>query len=96
MGVTIRDLARFPSQPFDERLIARVEKAAKAHGHSVRRIVSGAGHDAQMMATLCPTAMIFVPSIGGLSHNPKEFSTEADIIAGANVLAEIAWEEANA
>ncbi|MCA3635500.1 MAG: Zn-dependent hydrolase [Methylobacterium sp.] len=95
-GVAIRDLARFPSQPFDERLIARVESAAKAHGHSVRRIVSGAGHDAQMMATLCPTAMIFVPSTGGLSHNPKEFSTEADIIAGANVLAEIAWEEANA
>lgn len=96
VGVTIRDLARFPAQPFDERLIARVEKAAMAQGHTVRRIVSGAGHDAQMMARLCPTAMIFVPSIGGLSHNPKEFSTEADIIAGANVLAEIAWEEANA
>lgn len=96
VGVAIRDLARFPAQPFDERLIARVEKAAAAQGHSVRRIVSGAGHDAQMMARLCPTAMIFVPSIGGLSHNPKEFSTEADIIAGANVLAEIAWEEANA
>lgn len=96
VGVAIRDLARFLAQPFDERLIARVEKAATAQGHTVRRIVSGAGHDAQMMARLCPTAMIFVPSIGGLSHNPKEFSTEADIIAGANVLAEIAWEEANA
>lgn len=96
IGITIRYLARFPSQPFDERLIARVERAAKAQGHSVRRIVSGAGHDAQMMARICPTTMIFIPSIGGLSHNPNEFSTEADIIAGANVLAEIVWEEANA
>jgi beta-ureidopropionase / N-carbamoyl-L-amino-acid hydrolase len=96
LGLSIRDLARFPAQAFDDHLIARVEKAATAQGHKVRRIVSGAGHDAQMMARLCPTTMIFVPSIGGLSHNPKEFSTEADIIAGANVLAEIAWEEANA
>jgi N-carbamoyl-L-amino-acid hydrolase len=47
---------------------------------------SGAGHDAQMLARVCPTAMIFVPSAGGISHNVKEFTSPADLEAGANVL----------
>jgi N-carbamoyl-L-amino-acid hydrolase len=47
---------------------------------------SGAGHDAQMLARVCPTAMIFVPSAGGISHNVKEFTGAADLEAGANVL----------
>ena len=47
---------------------------------------SGAGHDAQMLARVCPTAMIFVPSAGGISHNVKEFTCPADLEAGANVL----------
>ncbi len=47
---------------------------------------SGAGHDAQMMATVVPTAMIFVPSVKGISHNPAEFTRDEDCIAGANVL----------
>jgi beta-ureidopropionase / N-carbamoyl-L-amino-acid hydrolase len=52
----------------------------------VRRMVSGASHDAQIMATVTPTAMIFVPSVNGLSHNPQEFTRDEDVIAGANVL----------
>ena len=47
---------------------------------------SGAGHDAQAMALLAPMGMIFVPSIGGISHSPREFSRPADITNGANVL----------
>jgi len=47
---------------------------------------SGAGHDAQMLARVCPTAMIFVPSVGGISHNVKEYTRDADIEAGANLL----------
>ena len=47
---------------------------------------SGAGHDAQMMQRLCPTAMIFVPSVEGLSHNVKEHTEQADLMAGAQVL----------
>lgn len=94
--VSIRDLARFPATPFAEPMIARVEAAAKALDLPVRRMISGAGHDAQMMAALCPTAMVFVPSIGGLSHNPKEFSTDADVISGANVLLQVAFDVANA
>ena len=91
-----RDLARFPPTPFNEAMISKVEAAAGARGLPVRRMISGAGHDAQMMAQLCPTAMIFVPSIGGLSHNPKEFSTDRDLIAGADVLLHVVLDVANA
>ena len=49
-------------------------------------MTSGAGHDAQMMARICPTAMIFVPSVKGISHNPAEHTEPADLEAGANVL----------
>ncbi|OYU47382.1 MAG: Zn-dependent hydrolase [Rhizobiales bacterium PAR1] len=96
LTITTRDLARFPPTPFDDGMIAKVEGAAKSLGMPVRRMISGAGHDAQMMAQLCPTAMIFVPSIGGLSHNPKEFSTDADIASGANVLLQVVLDVANA
>lgn len=84
--ISISDLARFAPTPFDEAMIASVEQAARSLGFPVRRMISGAGHDAQMMARLCPSAMIFVPSAGGLSHNPKEFTQDSDLIAGANVL----------
>ena len=94
--IALRDLARFPATPFDETLIAGIEACAAEFGLPVRRIISGAGHDAQMMARLCPTAMIFIPSIGGLSHNPAERSTDADIVAGADILLAAAWRAANA
>ena len=96
LSVTFRDLARFPATPFAESRIASVEASAKALGLPVRRMISGAGHDAQMMAQLCPTAMIFVSSVGGLSHNPKEFTSDADLVSGANVLLLAALEAANA
>ena len=96
LTIATRDLARFPPTPFDDGMITKVENAAKGLSMPVRRIISGAGHDAQMMAQICPTAMIFVPSIGGLSHNPKEFSTDADIVAGANVLLQVVLDVANA
>jgi N-carbamoyl-L-amino-acid hydrolase len=47
---------------------------------------SGAGHDAQDMALMCPVGMIFVPSKGGISHSPKEFTSAEDMANGANVL----------
>ena len=55
-------------------------------GLSVRRMPSGAGHDAQMMARVCPTGMVFVPSVKGISHNPAEHTEPEDLVAGANVL----------
>jgi N-carbamoyl-L-amino-acid hydrolase len=47
---------------------------------------SGAGHDAQMLARVCPTGMVFVPSHDGISHNPAEHTDAADLVAGADVL----------
>ena len=84
--VHTRRLARFEPVIFDAGIVAAIEQAAQALGCSCRRMASGAGHDAQMMARLCPTAMIFVPSVGGISHNPQEHTEPDDLIAGANVL----------
>jgi N-carbamoyl-L-amino-acid hydrolase len=87
-GVTIttRSLGRFEPVRFPEEIVALVETAARDLGHSCRRLPSGAGHDAQMMARACPAGMIFVPSVGGLSHNVEEFTKPEHIEAGAAVL----------
>jgi N-carbamoyl-L-amino-acid hydrolase len=87
--VTVECLARFEPVAFDQGLVAEIETAAKARGHSVRRMTSGAGHDAQMISRIAPAAMIFVPSLGGISHNPKELTPDADLVAGANVLLDV-------
>lgn len=84
--ITIQETARFAATPFDERLIVAVEAAAKELGHASRRMVSGAGHDAQLIAAIAPAAMIFVPSVDGLSHNPRELTQPEHLIAGADVL----------
>lgn len=63
-----------------------IGKAAKKLGLSTKRMPSGAGHDAQDMALIAPTGMIFVPSKGGISHSPKEFTSAEDMANGANVL----------
>ena len=55
----------------------------------MRRLPSGAGHDAQMLARLCPAAMIFVPSHDGLSHNVAEHTDPDDLAAGINVLFDV-------
>lgn len=90
-GVTItaRSLARFEPVRFDERLVGRIEQAAAARGLTQRRITSGAGHDAQMIARIAPSAMIFVPSRGGISHNPREFTAPGQLRDGANVLLDV-------
>ena len=72
--------------PSDPGVRALIADAAKELGYSTRVMPSGAGHDAQAMAQLGPMGMIFIPSIGGISHSPKEFSTEEDIARGARVL----------
>jgi N-carbamoyl-L-amino-acid hydrolase len=84
--VEAKVLARFEPVIFDAGLVDRVEHHARALDLSTRRLPSGAGHDAQMMQRICPTAMIFVPSVAGLSHNVKEHTEAADLAAGAQVL----------
>jgi N-carbamoyl-L-amino-acid hydrolase len=93
--VASRTLARFEPVTFDAGLVDRVERHARVLGMSTRRMPSGAGHDAQMMQRLCPTAMIFVPSVAGLSHNVKEHTEAADLGAGAQVLANLMLELAS-
>ncbi|MBB6407965.1 allantoate amidohydrolase [Mesorhizobium sangaii] len=90
-GVTIsvERLARFEPVIFDIRIVELIEAAAKNRGLGVKRMTSGAGHDAQMMARIAPAAMIFVPSAGGISHNPREHTEDADLVAGANILLDV-------
>lgn len=70
------------AKPIQDKIIG----AAKALGFSYRYMQSGAGHDAQEMAQITPVGMIFIPSVGGISHSPKEFSKGVDMGNGANVL----------
>lgn len=79
------DVALAPA-PTDERLRKIVESVAESLGLSHRRMPSGAGHDAQDIAHIAPIAMIFVPSEGGVSHAPKEFTSAADMANGVDVL----------
>ena len=96
-GVSIskRTLSRFEPVQFDERVIEIVERHCLSTGKRVRRLPSGAGHDAQMLARVCPSAMIFVPSQKGISHNPAEHTDEEDLVTGANVLLHVMLELAD-
>jgi N-carbamoyl-L-amino-acid hydrolase len=84
--VSFRLLHENIAAPTDDRVRGPIADAAKARGLSTMTLPSGAGHDAQAMAQIAPVGMIFIPSIGGISHSPKEFSTPEDIANGANVL----------
>jgi N-carbamoyl-L-amino-acid hydrolase len=72
--------------PTDEHLQAMVADSAEALGLSTLYMPSGAGHDAQSLAAICPLGMIFVPSDGGISHSPEEYTSPAAIANGADVL----------
>jgi N-carbamoyl-L-amino-acid hydrolase len=86
VSITIEPTAYFPPCAFDPALIGQVERSAAAFGYPHRRICSGAGHDAVYVARTCPTAMVFVPCEGGISHNEIENADPAHLHAGANVL----------
>lgn len=92
VGVEKRVLARFEPVDFDPAIVDLVASRADARGYSCRRMASGAGHDAQMFARICPAGMIFVPSAEGLSHNIAEHTDPADIDAGAQVLLDVVLE----
>ena len=72
--------------PTDPKIRSLISEAARELGLTTKLMPSGAGHDAQDMARLGPVGMIFVPSVGGISHSPREFSHSEDIANGANVL----------
>jgi N-carbamoyl-L-amino-acid hydrolase len=86
LGVATRRLARFEPVVFDPGIVQVIERAAASLGQPIRRMTSGAGQDAQMLARICPAAMIFVPSQGGISHNPAERTDPDHVRLGADVL----------
>ena len=87
--ISQRQLARFKPVDFDDAMVALVDETAIALGFSCKRMPSGAGHDAQMFAPNCPTAMIFVPSKNGISHNVAEYTAPGELEAGANLLLQV-------
>jgi N-carbamoyl-L-amino-acid hydrolase len=86
VGVTSTKIWDQPPVVLDARCVEAVRNAAKVSGLSVRDMVSGAGHDAAYVARVAPTAMIFVPCEGGISHNESEFTSKEQCAAGAQVL----------
>lgn len=90
--ISVKRLSRFKPVIFDDGIVKLVEKYAGEKKMACRRITSGAGQDSQNMALLCPTAMIFSPSVNGISHNPKEFTEDRDLIACADVLFDVMTE----
>ncbi len=93
--IKIEDTWRVEHSPFDEKLVRGILDIADRLGYSSLHMVSGAGHDASYMNQVCPTAMIFVPSIGGRSHVEVENTTWEDCEAGANVLLHAVLQSAN-
>lgn len=89
------EIMRIDSQVFDEGCIEAVADAADDLGVETARLVSGAGHDASYLNTVCPTSMIFVPSVGGVSHTESEFTEWDDVVTGVNVLLGATLRKAN-
>ncbi len=87
-GISVERMerVRLNAVDFSPEVTAVIDTNAKRLGLSTRRMVSGAGHDAQMMAAVSKAAMIFVPSVNGLSHNEAEYTSPEDLANGANVL----------
>ncbi len=83
---TFRDVTSSKPAISDPAIMDAIEASAGALGLSSRRMPSGAGHDAQMMALICPMGMIFAPSVGGVSHSPKEFTKPEDVANSVDVL----------
>jgi len=84
--ITFKTLARAAPAVATPEVQTAIERAAASLGLLSSRLPSGAGHDAQMMARLGPMGMIFVPSVGGVSHSPKELTRWDDCAHGADVL----------
>jgi len=86
LEVAVEEFWYFPPTPFAPKLVGAVREAARVQGYPHQDIVSGAGHDAVYLARIAPSAMIFVPCVGGISHNEIEDAKPEDLTAGCNVL----------
>ncbi|MBG6120657.1 allantoate deiminase [Sphingobium sp. JAI105] len=86
LDFAIQSVHDLPASPCDVALMDLMDTAIAAVGHPVRRLVSGAGHDAMVMAALCPTAMLFIRCRHGISHNPAEHVDPADVDVALQVM----------
>lgn len=86
LGFSAQAIGSIPAAQMDERVVSAIEHAADTLNLTHTRLLSFAGHDTQSLATILPSAMFFVPSVDGISHNPKEYTPPADVENGANTL----------
>ena len=86
LTVEINPTLTLKAAPMSEQVVQAIEQAAATLQLKHRRMLSFAGHDSQIMTRVCPTAMIFAPSVDGISHNPREYTKDEDLINGANTL----------
>lgn len=93
--MNVKQINDLKAEPFSQELIKLVEQKARKRNYSVQRLVSGAGHDSKYMNSIAPTTMIFIPSIGGVSHCEAEHSKTEDIEKGAQILFDITLDLAN-
>ena len=93
LTVTIEQIAHMPAAAMAAGVIQAIEQSADALGLSHMRLVSYAGHSAQVLGPVTPSGMIFIPSVGGVGHHPSEFTPWEDVVDGANVLLRsiLAW-----
>ena len=94
LPIHIEVVSHYPAQPFQPDCIAAVAKAAEALGYSHMPVVSGAGHDADYMARLAPTGMIFISCKDGINRNEIEDAKPANLTAGCHVLRQALLERA--
>ncbi|MFK3708608.1 Zn-dependent hydrolase [Klebsiella sp. NPDC088457] len=94
-GVELRNISRADPVLFSADICRAIELAATKRTPRTLRMISGASHDAQMLARVCPTAMIFVPSRDGVSHHPAEYTSVIELTLGAQILADTLWQLAN-
>lgn len=87
LALTVTEIYRLEPVPMATAFVDALERAAELEGASFRRLPSGAGHDAQIIAPHVPAGMLFVPSRGGISHNPAEYTTPEQCALGSRVLA---------
>jgi beta-ureidopropionase / N-carbamoyl-L-amino-acid hydrolase len=86
VSIALEEVVYFPPSEFAPQLVDRIRAAARELGLSHRDIVSGAAHDAVYLSRVAPTAMVFVPCEGGISHNEIENARPEDLAAGCSVL----------
>jgi N-carbamoyl-L-amino-acid hydrolase len=82
------EIMRVDADPFHQECIDTVVASAEDLGHDYTRLVSGAGHDANYLNKICPSSMIFVPSVDGISHRESEYTEWEDIVVGTEILLE--------